>query len=78
MRPTQLRQCGSQPVSSNGVEPVIRPCWSAAVAVTSLKVEPGAYWPWVARLISGLLSLPLPVSWSYSSVEMPLTKSAGL
>ena len=26
----------------------ISPAWSAAVAVISLNVEPGVYWPWMA------------------------------
>ena len=31
----------------------IIPVFSAEMAVTSLNVEPGAYWPWSARLFSG-------------------------
>ena len=57
---------------------MISPWLSAAVAVISLNVEPGAYCPWVARLMSGLLASPFWVSWAYSSLEIPLTKSAGL
>ena len=36
------------PVSLYGVVGVISPSWSAAVAVTSLKVDPGVYWPSMA------------------------------
>ena len=32
---------------------LIAPESSAAVAVTSLKVEPGGYWPWVTRFSIG-------------------------
>ena len=41
------------PLPSMIVSGVYLPLSNAAVAVTTLKVEPGAYSPWVARLSSG-------------------------
>ena len=40
---------GALIVVSGVIVPLSRP----AAAVTTLKVEPGGYWPWVARLNSG-------------------------
>ena len=41
------------PGASIVVSGVIVPLSSPAAAVTTLKVEPGGYWPWVARSSSG-------------------------
>ena len=49
----------------------MRPSWSAAVAVTSLKVEPGVYWPSMASSFSA----PLCCSAAKLAVEMPPTHS---
>jgi hypothetical protein len=35
------------------VKGLMIPSWSAAVATMILKVEPGGYWPWIARAVSG-------------------------
>ena len=43
----------SEPGALIVVSGVIAPLSSPAAAVTTLKVEPGGYWPWVARLNSG-------------------------
>ena len=43
----------SVPGASIVVSGVIVPLSSPAAAVTTLKVEPGGYWPWVARSSSG-------------------------
>ena len=43
----------SVPGALIAVSGVIAPLSRPAVAVTTLKVEPGGYWPWVARLKSG-------------------------
>jgi hypothetical protein len=67
-----------EPLSGYEVLAVIMPRSRAAVAVISLNVEPGAYWPWMARLMSGLLASPPLVSSSNRSCEMPFTNSAGL
>ena len=42
------------PGASIGVSGVIVPLSRPAAAVTTLKVEPGGYWPWVARSKSGV------------------------
>ena len=42
-----------RPLPSMIVVGVYLPLWSAAVAVITLNVDPGAYKPWVARLTSG-------------------------
>ncbi len=42
--------------------PVRSPLFTAAVAVTSLKVEPGAYWPWIARFENGSVVSSVPFS----------------
>ena len=59
------------PVSSYGVVGAIRPSWSAAVAVTSLNVEPGVYWPSMALSFSA----PLCCSAVKLADEMPPTHS---
>ncbi len=38
------------------------PVCIAAVAVTSLNVEPGAYWPWMAQFENGSALSLLPLS----------------
>ena len=40
------------PVSLYGVVGAMSPAWSAAVAVTSLNVDPGVYWPSMTLLFS--------------------------
>ena len=43
----------TDPVSLTVVVGATMPLPRPANAVTSLNVEPGAYWPWMARLVSG-------------------------
>jgi hypothetical protein len=50
---------------------------SAATAVASLNVEPGAYCPAIARSVSGKCASGA-VNARYCGVEIPPTKSAGL
>src|SRR5436190_869321 len=55
----------------------MRPASSPAMALKGLNVEPGAYWPWMAQLFSGVL-FSSAVSSAHSMSLMPSTKSAGL
>ena len=48
----------------------------AAIVVTTLKVEAGAYRPWIARLISGALD-STDVSCLYSSLVTPSSQTRG-
>ena len=47
------------------------------MAVTSLNVEPGAYWPWMARLMNGSLLVVAVELVVAVAAMMPLTNSAG-
>ena len=59
------------PVSTYGVVGAMRPSWSAAVAVTSLNVEPGVYCPSIASSFSA----PLCCSAAKLAAEIPPTHS---
>ena len=64
------------PVSFIVVAGVIAPVRRPASAVTSLNVEPGAYWPCSARLLSGKRLLG-SLSCVHRSLGMGLVNSAG-
>ena len=53
------------------------PSATAAAVEVILKVDPGAYWPWVAQLMIGSPSL-VPNRSLNSCCEMPPTHTLGL
>src|SRR5262245_43926451 len=59
-----------EPWSSKYCDAPNRPYWFSAIAGTSLNVDPGAYWPSVARLSKGVFD-PGFVSMAKLSPEIP-------
>src|ERR1022692_4569975 len=55
----------------------LEPAATAAAAEVTFQVDPGAYWPWVARLRIGSESLA-PNRRRYSPVVMPPVQMDGL
>src|SRR5512135_3101681 len=63
------------PEQKTEVDGVIAPCSSAASATTGLNVDPGAYTPAIALLVSG--DFASDVSAFHSSVVRPRLKAPG-